>query len=110
MRGNDDSISLGHATHGTSDFLDDTERLVADDSAFDAAHPTLIEMQVCAADRAGGDAQKDVGRFTHLRIANFSYCDAPCFFEDDCFHRLLVGFVGWATGADRRVSTRVIAA
>jgi hypothetical protein len=62
---------------------------MADYSALDAAHPTFVEMKVRAADGAGSDAQQRIGRFPHLRIANFLDCDATCFFEDHCFHSLL---------------------
>src|SRR5271168_5013242 len=89
MGGNDDSISLGNAIHGAADLFDDTERFMADDCALNAPHPTLVEMQVRAADGTRGNAQQDIGGFTHLRIANVSYHDAPCFFEDDRFHKLV---------------------
>src|ERR1700733_8878160 len=86
MGGDDDSIPLGETAHRAADLFDDTERLVADDCAFNAAHPTLVEMQVRAADRTRSDAQQNISRFTHLRIGNLFHHDAPCFFEDDCLH------------------------
>src|ERR1700722_1318000 len=90
MRGNDDSIALGNAVHRTTSFHDHSERLMADDATLDATHPTFVEMKVGAADRARGDAHQNVGRFSHLCIANFSYRDAPRFFENDCFHKVQI--------------------
>ena len=90
MRGDDDAVSFLDVLDGRADFFDDAERLVADDSAFYAAHAAFVKVEVSAADSGGSDAQQDVGGLLHFRVGNFANYDLACFFENDCLHRRLL--------------------
>ena len=86
MGGYHHPVSLLDVDDGAADFFDDAERLMADDSPFDAPHASFVEVKVGAADRGRGEAEQNVGRFAHLRIRNFANRDPARFFEHDGFH------------------------
>src|SRR4029077_8692296 len=90
VRGDDDAVSFLDVLDSRADFFDDTERLMADDSAFDAAHAAFIKVEVSAADGSGSDAQQHVGSVLHLSVGNFAHRNLACLFEDDGFHRQLL--------------------
>ena len=78
------ALKFGHAG---AVFLDHAHEFVAEHHVVQLRQEAVVDVQVRAADRGGGDAQNDVVRLLDLGIGDVIDGDFAGMMEDKCFHR-----------------------
>jgi hypothetical protein len=88
VEGDHDPVAGLDVGHLGANLLDDPHRLVAEDVAlFHEGREDLVEVEVGAADRRGGDPDDRVGGFLDLRILDLVDADVAGAVPDSCLHR-----------------------